>query len=87
MPLIEYLLTEEQLERLKSASRMDYRENRDGSLMATTREQERTRLRVNDAWHGIGLEVGFDWTTVKPHPGGDEYRFLAAPLVNAATET
>lgn len=35
---------------------------------------------ANDAWAKLGLEMGFDPTTVNPGPGEDQKTFFAEPL-------
>lgn len=41
---------------------------------------DKGQLTVNDTWKMLGLKLGFDWRTVRPHPRkGDRY-FLAEPM-------
>jgi hypothetical protein len=66
-----YRMTKEQFKRLTDACRPVPYMVFGG--MAPRSPQEN----ANDAWHDLARELGFDWGTVKPLPGGDERDFLA----------
>ena len=70
-PRTNYEMTEEQLEVLLEASKSVPAMMIGGSLPPSPQENS------NRAWNNLGIEMGFDYMTVKPIDG-KSYRFLTA---------
>lgn len=69
----EYILTDDQMKRLKEASRPVAWFAPGGVWPKTPQEN------ANDAWREVAEEAGFVWDTVEPVPGKPENVIRATP--------
>ena len=69
---MQFTMTDEQLEKLLDACK-PVRCMMVGGVTPRSPQQN-----ANDAWKALGLQMGFDYTTVKP--GSDQKTFSAEPL-------
>lgn len=69
-----YRLTNKELDPILSLTPKDYTpgedEEKDAELLK----------KVNTAWLALGLQMGFNWKTVTPHPSASPYLFYAEPI-------
>lgn len=73
---VEFKMTEEELEKMKSISQDNTPVMKFGSYWSGMDKFER----ANVFWKELGEKYGFIWDSAEASPGKDYYHFLATPL-------